>query len=336
MSNRNPTIIDSDGKRQIASYYYPLIEPYDNGEDDYLEYAAVCMKLTGFDGVLFDYPGNTPVYDWKLLFDHTNALLPWLKKAGLNFGITYEDKALDNAFNLGIITNKVAEGNKVMRYMNTNYFSSSNYLKLNGKPVLLNFGPQGIFKDSEWNSVFSGIPAINFITLPYTISNYALSTSAAGEFAWVGETVNDNFYLHCSQYSICVGGAMPGFHDYYKEGGWGSGYTYYDDLGGELFDQTLQRSSNFQIDLLQVITWNDYGEGTIVEPTREFGYSRLEQIQSFLGVTYREAELALAVKLYQKRKEYKGKVLENEKLDQVFYYLVSLQIERAKTLLDEL
>ena len=336
MSNRNPTIIDSDGKRQIASYYYPLIEPYDNGEDDYLEYAAVCMKLTGFDGVLFDYPGNTPVYDWKLLFDHTNALLPWLKKAGLNFGITYEDKALDNAFNLGIITNKVAEGNKVMRYMNTNYFSSSNYLKLNGKPVLLNFGPQGIFKDSEWNSVFSGIPAINFITLPYTISNYGLTTSAAGEFAWVGETVNDNFYLHCSQYSICVGGAMPGFHDYYKEGGWGNGYTYYDDLGGELFDQTLQRSSNFQIDLLQVITWNDYGEGTIVEPTREFGYSRLEQIQSFLGVTYREAELALAVKLYQKRKEYKGKVLENEKLDQVFYYLVSLQIERAKTLLDEL
>ena len=71
--------------------YYPLVEPYDNGERDYLEYAAVCIKLTGFDGVLFDYPGNTPVYDWKLLFDHTNAMIPWLEKAGINFGIVYDD-----------------------------------------------------------------------------------------------------------------------------------------------------------------------------------------------------------------------------------------------------
>ena len=73
---------------------------------------------------------------------------------------------------------------------------------------------------------------------------------------------------------------MPGFKDYYKEGGWGNGYTFYDDMNGQLLDQTLQRATNYQIDLLQIITWNDYGEGTIVEPTREFGYSRLEQIQA--------------------------------------------------------
>ena len=122
----------------------------------------------------------------------------------------------------------------------------------------------------------------------------------------------------------------------YKEGGWGNGYQFYDDLNGQLFDQTLQRARGFNINLLQVITWNDFGEGTIVEPTREFGYSRLEQIQSFLGVTYREPELSLAVKLYQKRKKYLGKVLENKELDQVFYYLISLQLDKAKALLDKL
>ncbi len=336
MSNRNPTVLDADGKRQIASYYYPLVEPYDNGEKDYLEYAVVCMKLTGVDGVLIDYAGTTPVYDWKLLHDHTLALVPWLEKAGLKFGLVYEDASLKNAFNQSIITDKVTEGKRVMKYINDNLFSKNNYLKIDNKPVLLNFGPQALFTDSEWNSVFSGIPAVDFITLPYTISNYGLSTSAHGEFAWVGETVSDTFYDHCTQYSICVGAAMPGFKDYYKEGGWGNGYTFYDDRNGQLFDETMQRASGHAIDLLQIITWNDFGEGTIVEPTREFGYSRLEQIQTFLGVQYRGAELALAVSLYKKRKANKGKQLENKKLDQVFYYLISLQLDKAGNLLNEL
>ncbi len=336
MANRNPTIIDGDGKRQIASHYYPLVEPYDNGEKDYLEYAVVCMKLTGVDGVLIDYAGITPVYDWKLLHDHTMAIIPWLEKAGLKFGLVYEDASLKNAFNQNIITDKVTEGKRVMAYFKDNFFSKSNYLKIGANPVLLNFGPQALFTDAEWTSVFSGIQPVSFITLPYTIGNYGLNTSAKGEFAWVGETVNDTFYQHCTQYSICVGGAMPGFNDYYKDGGWGNGYTFYDDKNGQLFTETLQRASNNAINLLQIITWNDYGEGTIVEPTREFGYSRLMQIQAFLGVTYRETELALAVSLYKKRKANKGKDLENKKLDQVFYYLISLQLDKAGELLSKL
>src|SRR5258706_8492799 len=209
MNTRNPTIIDADGKRQIASWYYPLVEPYDNGEPDYLEYAVACMKLTGVDGILIDYPCNTPVYDWKLLHDHTTAIIPWLAKAGLKFGIVYEDAALKNAFNQSIIADKVVEGKRVMKYMSDNFFSKNNYLKINGKPVLLNFGPQALFTDTEWNAVFADIPSVNFITLPYTINNYSLGTSASGEFAWVGETTSDSFYQHCPQYSICVGGAMP-------------------------------------------------------------------------------------------------------------------------------
>ena len=134
----------------------------------------------------------------------------------------------------------------------------------------------------------------------------------------------------------CIGGAMPEFKDYYKEGGWGNGYTSYDARDGQLFEETLQRAKANHVDAVQIITWNDYGEGTIIEPTLEFGYSRLEQLQGFLGVDYSGIELALAVKLYRKRKEYKGKVLENKKLDQVFYYLISLQIDKAKKLLDEL
>jgi len=136
------------------------------------------------------------------------------------------------------------------------------------------------------------------------------------------------------QYPITIGGAMPEFKDFYQEGGWGDGYTTYSSLNEQLLIQTLHRSAN--TDIIQIITWNDFGEGTIIEPTREFGYSRLEQIQEFLGVSYREQELTLAVDLYNKRKEYQNNELINKKLDQVFYYLISLQIGEAQELLNSI
>jgi hypothetical protein len=147
--------------------------------------------------------------------------------------------------------------------------------------------------------------------------------------------MNNNFYNYCSKLEFCIGGAMPEFKDFYKEGGWGNGYTTYSALNGRLLEETLQRAKSNRIDAIQIITWNDFGEGTMIEPTLEFGYARLEQLQSFLGVNYTKKELDLAVQLYNKRKENKGKVLENKKLDQVFYYLVSLQIDKAKNLLNE-
>lgn len=334
MGNQNPENINQNGEREIASHFYPLIGPYDNGEDDYLEYAVVCMKLTGLDGIFIDYAGVTEVYDWSLLHNHTLAIIPWLKKAGLKFSLVYEDRSLKNAYDLGIISDKVTEGRRVIDYMNNNFFSEDNYFRLNDKPLLLNFGPQAIFTDTEWNSIFSNVPEINFFTLPYTKNNYNLTTSVSGEFTWVSETVNDNFYQHMEQYPITIGGAMPEFKDFYQEGGWGDGYTTYSSLNEQLLIQTLHRSAN--TDIIQIITWNDFGEGTIIEPTREFGYSRLEQIQEFLGVSYREQELTLAVNLYNKRKEYQNNELINKKLDQVFYYLISLQIGEAQELLNSI
>lgn len=335
MATKNPETI-VNGKREIASHYYPLVGPYDNGEPNYLEYAVVCMKLAGIDGILIDYPGITEVNDWKLMHHHTLAIIPFLRKAGLKFGIVYEDSSLKNAFEQSIISDKVKEGKRVMKYMNDNFFSNTDYIRLNNKPLLLNFGPQALLSDNEWNSVFSDIQAINFLPLAYHGQYFNLSTSVNGSFAWVGETINNTFYDYCSNLEYCIGGAMPEFKDYYKEGGWGNGYTSYDAMGGQLFEESLQRAKDNNVDAVQIITWNDYGEGTIIEPTLEFGYSRLEQLQGFLGVNYSKIELALAIKLYKKRKEHKGKVLENKKLDQVFYYLVSLQIDKAKNLLDEL
>ena len=44
--------------------------------------------------------------------------------------------------------------------------------------------------------------------------------------------------------------------------------------------ETLARAGE-NASLIQIVTWNDYGEGTIIEPTIEFGYRYLEALQNY-------------------------------------------------------
>jgi hypothetical protein len=337
MNTQNPEIKDNSGKRQIASHYYPLIGPYDNGEPDYCEYASIIIKLAGLDGVIIDYPGNTKVYDWKLMHDHTLALIPWLQKAGLKYSICYEDAALKNAFENNIINDKLEEGQRVFKFMDDTFFKTQEYFKINNKPVILNFGPQAIKTDEEWQKIFSVTSnGVVFFPLAYHGDYFKLTNSADGAFAWVGETVDNKFYDYSYKLKYTGGGAMFEFKDFYKIGGWGEGYTTYPHRNGDLLNESLNRAKNANVDFLQLITWNDWGEGTAMEPSKEFEFRQLSIVQKYLGVTHNVNDLELAVKLYQSRKKYKGLALENKILDQVYYYLVSLQTDKARELLNEL
>ena len=50
--------------------------------------------------------------------------------------------------------------------------------------------------------------------------------------------------------------------------------------------------------MLQLATFNDFGEGTQFEPTVEDGFRSLNQIQQFTGVSYGTAELQFIYELY--------------------------------------
>src|SRR5690606_10033519 len=73
-----------------------------------------------------------------------------------------------------------------------------------------------------------------------------------------------------------VSTAFPGFHDIYREAGNGTGYGFLDDYEGQSFKLPLEASVAARSDVIQIATWNAYGEGTIVEPTVERGYRDLE------------------------------------------------------------
>ena len=337
MANKNPDRILSSGKRDIAAHYYPLIGPYDSNDPDYLEYALTCIKLAGIDGILIDYYGKWDFNDYAQLLLASNAVIEMCQKVGLNFGLVYEDRTLQSIVNQGF-SNKIDLARGDMVYMEENYFKRDSYFKLNEKPVLLNFGPITLKTNQEWVDVFSAIETeINFFPLSYHPQYYDLTTIVDGVYTWVGEAQTDDLSNYAQQFDFFGGGALFEFREFYEEGGWqATNQSRLFNRNGALLRETLNNAKNTNSDFIQLITWNDWGEGTAIEPSLEYGYQQLEIIQDFLGIPLNPGSLALTVELYQKRKEHQNKVLENKKLDQVFYYLISLQFDKASALLDRL
>ena len=51
------------------------------------------------------------------------------------------------------------------------------------------------------------------------------------------------------------------------------------DAGGPTFRKTLDQALDTGAPLIQLATWNDWGEGTAIEPSQEYGYRDLEYLQ---------------------------------------------------------
>jgi hypothetical protein len=339
MANRNPNNIDNTGEREIASHFYPLIGPYSSIDKDVIEYHLLLMKLSGVDGILIDWYGSYDVYDYRQNLINSEALISKLGETGIQFGIVYEDYTAEKV----VLQNKADSAIKAaktdLRYMQDHYFSNDQYIKLGQIPLLLTFGPRYFQNESDWTQIFSELTTKpKFLTLMYASGK--AGSNASGEFAWVNKNNLDDldmFYnSRVPQLQNSMAAAYPGFYDYYAEGGWTSqDITWqirYD--GTSTLSATLNKAAASGLHMLQLITWNDFGEGTMFEPTLEFGYSFLETIQKFTGVTYDKPDLELVLRIYQYRKKYKDDSLSQLKLDQVFYYVVSLQMQKAKELLN--
>lgn len=328
MNTQNPDII-TNGKRQIAAYYYPQTGPYASGDPDIIEYQLLLMKYSGADGVFIDWPGTRALYDYPDNLANCNALINKLNAVGLQFSIVFEDRNWDAGMTSG------AHGD--FTYMQSNYFPQSNYLRVNNVPIVLNFGPITFHNPSDWDAILNGLNPKPKVLPLYGFTSQVGSNNAGGEFPWIYQdhpTVVNNYYAQASSFATSIGVVYPGFNSFYAAGG-ASGPTWtipYNGTGtfGSLVDKALQSS----VPIVQFATWNDYGEGTMIEPTQEFGYGFLTTMQQKLGVPYGQSELQLIYQLYQARKTYAGNASAQSQLNQVFTYLVNLQVSNAQTLLN--
>jgi hypothetical protein len=335
MTNRNPETIDGNGHRQIASHYYPLIGPYASRDADVIEYHLLLMKYAGVDGILIDWYGTRDVLDYPTNRINTEAIVEGCEKVGMKFAIVYEDQTV-NA-NEPSHDEKIDFARADMTWLQSNFFKSPEHIKIDGRPLLMTFGPQALIEPTDWMRVFSTLnPKPVFLPL-YAHSRLA-GENAQGEYIWVDGTSLDTKYEAVKKLDVWMGGAWPGFHDYYVEGGAGQRLLdgVVDHPNATLLEELMARAKTEGAEHLQLITWNDFGEGTMIEPTEELGYTLLNKVQEFSGVSYRTDVLESIYDYYNLKKELAGDREAEQQLLQAFYYFISAQEDKAREIIEVL
>ncbi|MCA9838850.1 MAG: hypothetical protein KC422_18180 [Trueperaceae bacterium] len=299
MANCNPDNQDASGRREICSHHYPLTGPYDSSDADLLEYHALLMKLSGIDGVFIDWYGTQNAFDWPVLKAATEKIMDTFDRYGLKYAIVYEDKTIEAALHFNLIQDDIAAASADFQYLQTAVFTRSNYLHVNNQPLLLNFGPVHFDQASDWTSIFTSASST-----PHYQGLWSVSGLSDQFFSWI---YNDSqflpwFYSQVNSWDVSIGEAYPMFDDYYLEGGWSENLFELDSQNKTLFSQTFQEALAAGVQIIQLNTWNDFGEGTDIEPSIENGYQYLTELQSFTGVPFDQADLEAATEFYFLRK----------------------------------
>jgi Glycosyl hydrolase family 99 len=354
----NPNII-TNGERQIGSWYYPLIGPYDSLDPVVLEYHVLLMKLGGIDGVIVDWYGPDNYYDYAINNARTLAIFNYAQKAGLKAALCYEDSTIaseiaggTNGGTIPLVTaaNSVAHAQQTMLYVQSNYFADPNYFRMNNEPVLLNFGPQYFTTNAGWVSIFSVLNATNqpeFFTEDNRLAvgggafdwpPMSLSQPSGGSNVLSDATLQgylNTFQQKGASWPAFVSSAFPRFHDIYGQAG-GTSYGYLSDNNGVTFQETLTRALTNNSSIIQLVTWNDFGEGTIIEPTVQYGYRDLGVVQNFRrqylnpSFPYHTNDLNLALRLYNMRRAYgTSNAVVSAELNRVFSNIVSGNLTAA-------
>jgi len=163
-----------------------------------------------------------------------------------------------------------------LTYVASQYESSPAYIRINDRPVVYFFDVDAYYID--WPRVLSSVPGNPLVLLRGT-SGFT-KTTADGGYSWVSIQQNnpfdpelslqDSFFQAAQGVSqrIAIGTAFKGFND--TLAAWGTNRVI-DQNCGQTWLQSFSEigkfySSGNQLPGVQIATWNDYEEGTSIEP----------------------------------------------------------------------
>ncbi len=224
------------------------------------------MISRGINGVVIDWYGPNNSID--------NAAQLVMAEAeshpGFTFAIMVDKGAVPNGCS-GCSAQQSLIDN--LQYVEQKYFSSAAYYKQNGQPVVTEFGLDD-YNGIDWNAVNAALS-----THPLFIfqNNSGFThTLSGGSFSWVMPTTSDygmsymgSFYdsglSHSNEQT--VGASYKGFNDTLAS--WGS-HRIMGQQCGATWLQTFDKANSLynsgkQLPYLQLVTWNDYEEGTEIE-----------------------------------------------------------------------
>lgn len=281
----DPSSTGPDGLPDIWSHYHPLIGLYDSTDPAVLECQLLQMKLAGVDGVIVDWYGIGEAADYPPIHEATRAMFAAAGKEGMSFAACYEDRSakyLDELGKLGDPDQHLAD---TFRWMDREWFSKPQYFRLQGRPLVLNFGPMFYTRPEAWAGAADGLSEKPTV---FALHHLWQGAGLDGGFSWVHwepwdgnpkpelatRRLKNTFSRLAQDPRSLIVSAFPGFNDVYEER-----HRELAHRDGETLRESLAAAMGGDWPVVQLVTWNDYGEGTIIEPTQEFGYKFLEIIQ---------------------------------------------------------
>lgn len=286
----------------LASHDRPTLGPYDSGDPAVISTQVALMKAAGIDGAIIDWNGPDGFDDYAMIHRNTGLLIAELRKAGLKFALCVEDNPghrfmMERKFTRAEATAKVAAA---FAWADQHWLADPNYVRLAGGPVLFVFGPQYL-EETEWTAIRAGMKRNPLV---FALPHLSRRPGIDGAFAWVpvseGRAIDAAATLaeHAALYAaekqagrLFVAAAFPGYRDYYAEAGAGKSYGRIDYREGKTFAETFDQAMASGAPIVQIATWNDYGEGTGVEPTVGRGTRDIEVIMRRLRPDADPAEL---------------------------------------------
>lgn len=228
------------------------------------------MISRGIDGVMIDWRGSSSS-------DITNRATRLVRQEaerhpGFVFATSIDPKALAGVKPGGDATKALLQQ---LKYVAKNYFPSPAYMRISGRPVVTNFELDKKY-EIDWLKVVKEVPG-DPVYLFQHASGFDHAYSS-GSYSWVaisksdpndwGKKYLDDFYSKArKKHEYTIGSVKPGFNDLLAS--WNLDRVMNRNCG-QTWLKTFAQIGNFysassQLDALQIVTWNDYEEGTEVE-----------------------------------------------------------------------
>ncbi|WP_175950475.1 hypothetical protein [Burkholderia sp. BCC0405] len=279
------TLLYPGSTTRVLAHYLPWWGPDPRGVDvgyrsddprqAYRTFAD--MQSRGIDGVIVDWYGQGHFVDtaWQ-------ASMPELARfPGMTFSIMIDSGSFKfNACHGCDLTETILNN---LAYISREYFTSTQYLRYDGHPVVSEFGMDAV-GTADWARIHAAYPDVYWIhtlapgfDLPYSKGAYVWEQPSPWSEPQPAGTRHDLLYRerfyniarNQPPGMIAVGGVWSGFDD--RKASWGAaaprflapacGRTWLDT-----FKSINERySARQQIPFVQLITWNDYEEGSALE-----------------------------------------------------------------------
>ena len=287
-NHHQPVHKDANGRRDIGSNYYPAIGLFDDSDPEYIEYACQLLAMAEVDAITAHH-NDSFKNEW-----HNQAARKWfpiLKRYGL------KDAPRGGG-----------DGGAMVLEKDYKLFQPD-ILTISNRGVYVFFSIKMPDADiAAWKNTY---PADQrpFIIRVFEATGRKVGASIDGAYGWVAHDTkkkNDNSrpgyvwandaeqaksgyenevararrYIADGELHWYADGVSPGFNDQ-AVNGWGGGPRYIERANGETYRYRWQRACENGFPAVFIPTWDDWGEGSMIAPTVEFGNQYLEITRTY-------------------------------------------------------